>query len=169
MNAHLASLRAFAGRRPWVITAATLAFPATWFVVFYLAALASLFVSAFWQVDSLTGEILHAWTLDNFRQLLSEPTYRHVAVRTVFLAASVTVTDAALAWPFALYMVRHASPRTRAALMAAVTVPLWCSYLARVYAWRLILSHDGALNWALHLLHLPDQKIAYTNWAIWLV
>ncbi|MEJ0048984.1 MAG: ABC transporter permease subunit [Rhodospirillales bacterium] len=48
-------------------------------------------------------------------------------------------------------------------------MPLWCSYLARVYAWRLILSHDGALNWALNLLHLPDQKIAYTNWAIWLV
>jgi putative spermidine/putrescine transport system permease protein len=169
MSASVASLRAFAGRRPWVATAAMLALPATWFVIFYLAALVSLFISAFWQVDSLTGEIVHVWTLDNFRLLLSEPTYRHVALRTVFLAATVTLTDAALAWPFALFMVRHAGARARAALMAAVTIPLWCSYLARVYAWRLILSHDGALNWALHLLHLPDQKIAYTNWAIWLV
>jgi putative spermidine/putrescine transport system permease protein len=169
MSGAIALLRTFAGRRPWLTTAATLAFPAAWFVVFYLAALVSLFISAFWQVDSLTGEIVHVWTLDNFRLLVSEPTYRHVALRTVVLAASVTVTDAVLAWPFALFMVRHASARTRAALMAAVTVPLWCSYLARVYAWRLILSHDGVLNWALHLLRLPDQKIAYTNWAIWLV
>ncbi len=169
MTAQLAALRTFAGRRPWLTTAAMLALPASWFVVFYLAALVSLFISAFWQVDSLTGEIVHIWTLDNFRLLFSEPTYRHVALRTVLLAASVTITDALLAWPFALFLVRHAGARTRAALMAAVTVPLWCSYLARVYAWRLILSHDGALNWALNLLHLPDQKIAYTNWAIWLV
>jgi putative spermidine/putrescine transport system permease protein len=165
------------GQSPWPFSMITrrlewlalLTLPAAWFGVFYLAALVALFVSAFWQVDSLSGEILHVWTLDNFRQLLGEPTYRHVAARTVLLAAAVTVTDAMLAWPFALYMVRHAGVRVRAALMAAVTVPLWCSYLARVYAWRLILSHDGALNWALHLLHLPDQHIAYSNWAIWLV
>jgi putative spermidine/putrescine transport system permease protein len=101
-------------------------------------------------VDSLSGEIQHVWTLDNFRLLLTEPTYRVVAVRTVFLAAAVTVTDALLAWPVALYLARHASPRARTALMAAVMVPLWASYLARVYAWRLILSHDGVLNWVLH-------------------
>jgi len=146
-----------------------LAGPAIWFCVFYLAALVSLFVSAFWQVDSLTGEILHVWTFDNFRELIKEPTYRHVAERTILLAGAVTLTDALLAWPFALFMVRRANARLRGILMAAVTLPLWCSYLARVYAWRLILSHDGALNWALHVLHLPDQTIAYTPWAIWLV
>ncbi len=157
------------GRRPATATAALAAAPALWFIAFYLASLAALFASAFWQVDSLTGEIQHVWTFDNFRLLVTEPTYRKVAVRTIFLAAAVTVTDAVLAWPFALFMARHAGNRARAALMAAVMVPLWCSYLARVYAWRLILSHNGALNWLLALLHLPPQDIAYTNWAMWIV
>jgi len=164
-----AQIQAFAWRRPYLTTAAELSLPAIWFGVFYLAALVLLFVSAFWSVDSMTGEIQHSWTLDNFRQLITEPTYRHVAFRTIFMAAADTLTDAVLAWPFALYIVRYAGPRLKTALMAAVMVPLWCSYLARVYAWRLILSHDGALNWALHVLHLPDQTIAYSNWAIWLV
>lgn len=169
MSGAVTALQRAGRRHRWLPAALTLALPAGWFVVFYLAALAALFISAFWQVDSLTGEIQHVWTLDNFRQLLTEPTYRHVALRTVALAAAVTVTDAVLAWPFAIFMVRHAGARMRAALMAAVTLPLWCSYLARVYAWRLILSHDGAFNWALRALHLPDQSIAYSNWAIWLV
>jgi putative spermidine/putrescine transport system permease protein len=156
-------------RRPALATAALGAFPALWFVVIYLAALLALFASSFWSVDSLSGEIQHVWTLDNFRLLLTEPTYRVVAFRTVFLAAAVTATDAVLAWPVALFMARHASPRLRTALMAAVMVPLWASYLARVYAWRLILSHDGVLNWLLHGLGLPSQNIAYSNWAIWLV
>ena len=156
-------------RRPAFGTAALAALPATWFATIYLAALAALFVSSFWSVDSLSGEIQHVWTLDNFRLLLTEPTYRVVAFRTVFLAAAVTLTDAVLAWPVALFMARHASPRLRTALMAAIMVPLWASYLARVYAWRLILSHDGVLNWALHKLGLPSQNIAYSNWAIWLV
>jgi putative spermidine/putrescine transport system permease protein len=156
-------------RRPALATGALVALPAAWFLIFYLASLLALFASAFWQVDSLTGEIQHVWTLANFRLLLTEPTYRHVAARTIFLAGAVTVTDALLAWPFALFMARHAGPRLRTALMVAVMVPLWCSYLARVYAWRLILSHDGVLNWALHLVHLPSQGIAYTNWAMWIV
>jgi len=156
-------------RRPGFGTAALAALPAIWFLVIYLAALVALFVSSFWSVDSLSGEIQHVWTLDNFRLLLTEPTYRIVAFRTVFLAAAVTVTDAVLAWPVALFMARHASPRLRTALMAVVMVPLWASYLARVYAWRLILSHDGVLNWVLHGLGLPSQSIAYSNWAIWLV
>jgi putative spermidine/putrescine transport system permease protein len=150
-------------------TAALLAAPASWFGVFYLAALVALFVSAFWSVDSLSGEIQHVWTLDNFRELLAEPVYRNVAARTVCLAAAVTLTDAVLAWPFALFVWRHAGPTLRATLMASVMVPLWASTLARVYAWRLILAHDGAVNWVLHGLGLPGQRIAYTNWAMWLV
>jgi putative spermidine/putrescine transport system permease protein len=146
-----------------------LAAPALWFVVIYLAALIALFVSAFWSVDAMTGEIQHVWTLDNFRQLLDQPVYRHVAARTVMLAVLVTLTDAVLAWPFALFMATRAGPRLRAVLMAAVMVPLWASSLARIYAWRLILAHDGALNWLLHLAGLPSQGIAYTNWALWLV
>ncbi len=66
-------------------------------------------------------------------------------------------------------MLRHAGPRLRAALMALVMIPLWSSYLARVYAWRLILAHDGMLNWTLAQIGLGRLHIAYSNWAMWIV
>src|SRR5918912_235336 len=143
--------------------------PALWFVALYLAALAVLFISAFWQVDDFTGKIVHSFTLDNFHTLVSEPTYRTIALRTIGIAAAVTVTDALLALPFAYYAARLASRRVSAALFVAVLLPLWSSYLVRVYAWRLILARDGALNWSLGKLGLPDVGVAYSNWAIWIV
>lgn len=143
--------------------------PLGWFVLLYLAALAILFVSAFWRFDSLSGDIVHDWTLDNFRALWDEPSYRTIALRTIGIAAAVTITDAILAFPFAYFMARHASPRLRAVLFVLVLLPLWSSYLARVYAWRLILAKEGALNWALRDLHLPTVGVAYSNWAMWIV
>ena len=128
-----------------------------------------LLLSAFWTLDPFTGEIVHTWSLDNFRILWNEPTYWRIAGRTIGLAAAVTVTDILLAFPFAYYMARIAGPRTRTLLFVLVLMPLWSSYLARIYSWRLILSQDGALNWWLGRLGLPDQHIAYTNWAVWIV
>ena len=128
-----------------------------------------LLLSAFWTLDPFTGEIVHTWGLDNFRTLWNEPTYWRIAGRTIGLAAAVTVTDILLAFPFAYYMARIAGPRTRTLLFVLVLMPLWSSYLARIYSWRLILSQDGALNWWLGRLGLPDQHIAYTNWAVWIV
>jgi putative spermidine/putrescine transport system permease protein len=156
-------------RRPLLRFAALIALPAVWFVLFYLAALAAMFISSLHTVDELSGQILPGWTLDNFRQLLSDWTYGRIALRTIGIAAAVTITDALLAWPFAYVMARYAGPRLRAALMALVMLPLWSSYLARVYAWRLILAHDGALNWLLHGLGLPAASIGYSNWAMWIV
>jgi putative spermidine/putrescine transport system permease protein len=92
-----------------------------------------------------------------------------VAFRTVSIAAAVTITDAIIAFPFAYFMARLASPRVRAALFILVLLPLWASYLARVYAWRLILNNDGLLNWSLHKVGLPSAGIAYTNTAMWIV
>ena len=85
------------------------------------------------------------------------------------MAAAVTVTDALVAFPFAYYMARIATPRLRTVLFVLVLLPLWSSYLARIYAWRLILNHDGALNWTLGRLGLPTQGWAYTNRAMWIV
>src|SRR5205823_4417319 len=117
-----------------------------------------------------TGKLEHVWNVHNFGTLLhSGGTYIRIALRTVGLAAAVTVTDAVLAFPLAFYMARVASRRTRALLFVLVLLPLWSSYLVRVYAWRLILARDGALNWTLHGLGLPDAHIAYTNWAMWIV
>jgi putative spermidine/putrescine transport system permease protein len=148
---------------------AQLAPPVLAFTLVYIAALGALFVSAFWTVDPFTSLTIHSWTLDNFRQLWNESTYRTVALRTISIAAAVTVTDAIIAFPFAYYMARIARPHTRAILFVLVLLPLWASYLARVYAWRLILNSNGLLNWTLHKLGLPSANIAYTNTAMWIV
>jgi putative spermidine/putrescine transport system permease protein len=156
-------------RRPWLRAVALLGPPGAAFLAIYLAALAALFLSALWTVDPFTGVTVHTWTLDNFRELWNGATYRNVALRTITIAAAVTVTDALIAFPFAYFMARLASPRMRAALFILVLLPLWASYLARIYAWRLILNSDGFLNWTLNKLGLPDAHIAYTNVAVWLV
>ncbi len=146
-----------------------LALPAVWFILCYLAAIGALLISAFWSVDEMSGQITANWNLDNFRALFADAVYAKVAGRTLGIAAAVTVTDAVLAWPFAYVMARLAGPRARSVLMTLVLLPLWSSYLARVYAWRLILAHDGALNWALAGIGLPDASIGYSNWAMWIV
>jgi putative spermidine/putrescine transport system permease protein len=162
-------LSALAWRHEGAASAALLGLPALWFAGLYLAAIGALLVTSFWTVDSLSGTLLPGFSLSNYQQLLADPAYGRIALRTVGIAAAVTLTDAALAWPVAYAMVRLAGPRLRALLMALVMVPLWSSYLARVYAWRLILAHDGLLNWALAAIGLPGAHIGYSNWAMWIV
>ena len=143
--------------------------PLAFFVGIYVAALVALFVSAFWSVNDFTGLLEHVWTWGNFSTLWHTSVYRTVALRTIGIAAAVTVTDALLAFPFAYFMARIASRRTRGALFVLTLLPLWASYLARVYAWQLILNHDGVLNWTLQKLGLPAANIGYTNIAVWIV
>jgi putative spermidine/putrescine transport system permease protein len=143
--------------------------PGAWFVLIYLAALALLFVSALWTVDPLSGRLFHSWTLSNFETLVKVPTYRSIALRTIGIAAAVTLTDAILAVPFAFFAARMASPRLRSFLFVAVLVPLWSSYLVRVFAWRLILAKDGILNWSLDKIGLGSINLGYSNWAMWIV
>jgi putative spermidine/putrescine transport system permease protein len=156
-------------RRPWLRALALLLPPLGWMVIFYLAALTVLFVSAFWSIDSFTGKLTHVWTWSNFHTVIHDSTYRQIAFRTIWMAAAVTVTDAVIAFPFAYYMARVATPRMRTILFVLVLLPLWSSYLARIYAWRLILNSDGALNWSLAKIGLPEQSWAFTNTAMWIV
>jgi putative spermidine/putrescine transport system permease protein len=156
-------------RRGWLRATLLLSAPAAWFLLIYLAALAILFVSAFWSVDSFTGDVVHSWSLDNFKTIVESPTYRTIALRTIGIAAAVTATDALLAIPFAYFAARLAPKRLQTVLFVIVLVPLWTSYLVRVYAWRLILAHDGILNWTLHELGFGGVDIAYSNWAMWVV
>jgi putative spermidine/putrescine transport system permease protein len=139
------------------------------FALVYLAALVALFISSFWSVNSFTQEIEHIWTLDNYRTIFESSAYRTIALRTIGIAAAVTVADAILAFPLAYFMARLASGRSRTFLFVAVLLPLWSSYLIRVYIWRLILGADGVLNWALESIGLPPANIGYTNWAVWLI
>jgi len=167
-----AARRRFGGafwRRPWLRPILLLLPPLGWLGVFYLASLTVLFLSAFWGIDSFTGKLNHVWNVDNFRTLWSDSIYRHIAWHTLWMATVVTLTDAVLALPFAYFMARIAPPRLRAVLFVLVLLPLWSSYLARIYAWRLILAHDGALNWSLGKVGLPSLGVAYTDWAMWIV
>jgi putative spermidine/putrescine transport system permease protein len=156
--------------RPWLRLLLLLAPPVLAFLVVYIGALGSLFVSAFWEVDAFTGKIVHVWNLHNFGQILhSGGTYLKIAGRTIGIAGAVTITDAILAFPLAYYMARIATPRMRAFLFVLVLLPLWSSYLVRIYAWKTILASDGALNWTLHKLGLGGVHLLYTNWGMWLV
>ncbi|HSS94188.1 MAG TPA: ABC transporter permease [Candidatus Dormibacteraeota bacterium] len=156
-------------RWPWLRPALLLTPPLAWFVLIYLTSLVLLLVTAFWTIDTFTTQIVQVWNLDNFRLILNDPAYRLIIGRTVGLAALVTVTDAVLAFPFAYFMARVASRRTQTILFAAVLLPLWASYLARVYAWILILNHSGLLNWSLQSIGLPAANIGYTISAMWIV
>jgi len=141
--------------------------PLGWLVVAYLGSLVVLFVAAFWRLDQFSGVIVKEPTLDNFRTIVETDVYRTIALRTITIAALVTVTDAILAFPIAFYMAKLATPRARAALAVAILMPLWASYLVKVYAWRIILSEEGILNWALEPFGLKGP--GFGNVATWLV
>jgi putative spermidine/putrescine transport system permease protein len=158
-------------RRPWLKALALLTPPVAAFAIVYLGALAVLLISSFWGVDAFTGKLVRHWNLDNFRQIFSfgDPTYLRIAGRTIGIAAAVTITDALLAFPLGYFMARVASPRVRGVLYVGVFLPLWSSYLVRIYAWQTILSGGGVLNWTLHGIGLPSAHLAYTNWAMLIV
>ncbi|MBB3750743.1 putative spermidine/putrescine transport system permease protein [Mycolicibacterium sp. BK634] len=121
--------------------------PLAWLVVAYLGSLGVLLLSAFWSTDTFTGAVVRSYTSDNFVRVLTDAVFRTATLRTVGIALSVTVICIVLAVPLGLYMAKVASPRVRLALVVAVTTPLWASYLVKAYAWRMLLSPEGPLNW----------------------
>jgi putative spermidine/putrescine transport system permease protein len=154
-------------RRPRLRLSLLLAGPVGWLVVAYLGSLAVLLVAAFWRLDTFSGLVVHEYTLENFRTLAEGGVYRDIVARTAGIAAAVTLTDAVLAFPIAFFMAKVASRRTRGLLVVAVLMPLWASYLVKVYAWRIILAEDGILNWALSPLGLKGPGFGLV--ATWLV
>jgi len=160
-------LSGFLFRHPRVRLGALLAAPLGWLVVVYLGSLFVLLLAAFWQTDEFTSEIVHTFTLDNFRTLFERDVYREVAWRTISMAALVTLADAVLAFPIAFYMARVASPRVRSLLVVAVVMPLWASYLVKAYAWRTMLATGGVLDWLLGPLGLSGP--GYSMVGLWLV
>jgi putative spermidine/putrescine transport system permease protein len=156
-------------RRPWARATILLTPPLAWFVLAYLAALVVLLITAFWQINPFTTNIERVFTLSNFTQILSSSAYRGVILRTVGMAAAVTIADAIIAFPFAYFMARIASRRARTALFVAILLPLWASYLAKVYSWLLIFTRGGVLDWTLGKVGLGQVHLIYTNWAVFTV
>ena len=141
--------------------------PLLWLGLVYVGSLVFLFINAFWSTDPFTSLVVREFTLDNFVTLFSTAVYRSVTLRTVGMAAVVTVTCIVLAYPIAFYMAKIASVRMRGVLAVAVLMPLWASYLIKAYSWRLILSDGGVLDWALAPFGLKGP--GYGDVAMWLV
>jgi len=124
-----------------------------WFGVVYLGSLLALLANAFFGLDDFTGQVVREFTLRNFVDLL-EPANLDAARRTIVMAVAVTLACTVLAFPLAFYMARHARGAQKAALYIAVMLPLWSSYLVRLYAWKLLLAKEGAISWLAERLHL---------------
>jgi putative spermidine/putrescine transport system permease protein len=149
--------------------AVTLGTPLLWMLVVYLGALVFLFVSAFWRLDPFSGLIVRDLGFTNFQTLWEGEVYRTITLRTIKIAAGTTVLDVLLAFPLAYYAARVIRPRFRTALLIAIVVPLWVSYLVRVFAWRLILTPNGFLNWIAESTGIGSLQVGNSEIALLLV
>ena len=138
--------------RKGLLLLALLAPPLLWFGVIYLGALFALLANSFFSLDDYTGQVVRELSLKNFIDMAGGANL-DVAVRTIAMAICVTLASVALAFPLAYYMARHATGAQKAALYIAVMLPLWSSYLVRLYAWKLLLAKEGALSWLAAQLH----------------
>jgi putative spermidine/putrescine transport system permease protein len=128
--------------------------PLLWLGTVYLASLLALLLQSFYAIDEFTARIVPEFTLKTYRQLVSQPANMDIVLRTVLMAVAVTVAAAVVAFPLANYMARHAGPKMKALCYVGVMLPMWTSYLVKVYAWRLILAKQGIASWAVTSLGL---------------
>jgi len=147
-------------RRPRLLVALLLAPPALWLGVVYLGSLFALLAQSFFSIDEFSGLIQYEFTLKTYRELLI-PANVDIVVRTVTVAAAVTLAAGIIAFPIAYYAARYARGRWKALFYLGVMLPLWSSYLVKVYAWKLILAKEGILNWLFEHLHLTWLLDAY--------
>jgi putative spermidine/putrescine transport system permease protein len=149
-------------RRPGLRLSALLAAPLLWLVVAYLGALGALLLSAFWTTNVFTGDVVKQFTTQNFHDLITGEVYRRIALRSIGVAALVTVIDAVIAFPMAFCMAKLTSPRMQRWLVIAILTPLWASYLVKAYAWRVMLSGDGLVDWAVAPLGMSGPGFGLT-------
>jgi putative spermidine/putrescine transport system permease protein len=139
-------------RHPRLLLAVLLAPPLLWLGVIYLGSLAALLLQSFYSIDEFSGVVKEEFTLKTYGELL-RPSNFDILVRTVTMAALVTLACAVLAFPVAYYAARYAKGHWKAAFYLGVMLPLWSSYLVKVYAWKLILAKEGILGWAADQTH----------------
>ena len=139
--------------RPHLLTALLLAPPLLWLGIVYVGSLFALLLQSCYSLDDFSGVIVHEFTLSTYQQLL-EAANVQVVVRTVVMAAMVTIASAIIAFPIAYYAARRARGWTKALFYLAVMMPLWSSYLVKIYAWKLILAKEGIMTWLAGQLHL---------------
>jgi putative spermidine/putrescine transport system permease protein len=140
-------------RRPAVLLALLLAPPLVWLGVVYLGSLFALLAQSFFSIDEFSGVIDRSFTLKTYAELL-RPANLDIIVRTVAMAATVTLVSILIAFPIAYYAARYARGRRKALFYLAVMLPLWSSYLVKIYAWKMILAKEGIVSWAAAGLNL---------------
>ena len=155
----LARLSNYLYRHPTVLLLMLLGPPLLYMLGFYVAPLAVLLVNSFYRLDDFTGQVVREFSLQQYATLLQGANL-DIFGRTALMAFVVTLACAVLAFPLAYYIARHAGPRTKAALYLSVLLPLWSSYLVKVYAWKLLLSQEGIVNWVFEKLGLQGVLTA---------
>lgn len=149
----LQRLSTFLYFRPKLLLALLLGPPLLAYAVFYLGSLGTMLIQSFFHLDGFTGLVVREFSLATYAELFTAANM-DITLRTVSMAIAVTVAAAVLGFPLAYYSVRYVDPRWKPLLYLAVLLPLWSSYLVRVYSWRLILAKEGIISWAVNLLHL---------------
>lgn len=140
-------------RRPKLLLLLLLLPPALWLGIIYLGSLFALLAQSFFSIDEFSGLIQHELTLKTYRELF-RPANLDIIVRTTLMAAAVTLAAIVVAFPIAYYAARFAKGKWKAVFYLGVMLPLWSSYLVKVYSWKLILAKEGILNWLFETLHL---------------
>jgi putative spermidine/putrescine transport system permease protein len=139
--------------RPRLALALLIVPPLLWFLVVYIGALITMLINSFYYFDGFTGQVVHQFTLSTYGKLL-DPINLQIFGRTTLMAALVTLASVIIAFPLSYYMARFATGRMKTFLYLAVTLPLWSSYVVRVYSWKLILAKEGIISWFVRIVHL---------------
>jgi putative spermidine/putrescine transport system permease protein len=136
----------FLFRHPWFLPVALLTPPLLWIGIVYVGSLLALLLNSFYGLDEFSGLIKYEFTLSTYAQLLQRANF-DIIIRSVVMAAAVTIASAVLAFPISYYAARYARGKWKAFFYLAVMMPLWSSYLVKVYAWKLILAKEGIITW----------------------
>ncbi|MFP3545666.1 ABC transporter permease [Rhizobium sp. SIMBA_035] len=140
-------------RHPKLLLFLMLTPPLLWLGIIYIGSLIALLLQSFFSIDDFSGMISYEFTLSTYAQLLN-PTNFDIIVRTVVMAALVTIASAFIAFPIAYYAARYAQGKWKALFYLGIMLPLWSSYLVKIYAWKLILAKEGILTWFFDKLYL---------------
>jgi putative spermidine/putrescine transport system permease protein len=142
--------------------AALLTAPLFWLVVAYIGSLSSLLVTSFYSINSFTGNVIHTFTFDNFKEVFRNSSYHNVILRTLGISISVTLICGFLAVPIAFYIAKIAKPRAQKIIVAAILTPLWASYLVKIYSWRTMLEpNTGVIDWLLGPLGIHSPGFGF--------
>ncbi|MBB4167051.1 ABC transporter permease [Rhizobium sp. BK538] len=140
-------------RRPKLLLFLMLTPPLLWLGIIYIGSLIALLLQSFFSIDDFSGVVNYEFTLATYAQLFS-PTNFDIIIRTIAMAAIVTLASAIIAFPIAYYAARYAQGKWKALFYLGIMLPLWSSYLVKIYAWKLILAKEGILTWIFAKLHL---------------